>query len=123
MAIGRAPQQEPIADARVSPTWMGWFNRITVALQAWRESQYLIDAQGVAIVNVPAQSSATWTSSAPGVVLGDFVVGMPITGFQNGISWNTLISTQDVIDIKLTNATAGAINVTLGTWRFLIIKQ
>lgn len=73
--------------------------------------------------SIAAQAKADLTISVPGAKVGDAVfLGLPAAPAA-GLVFNAFVSADDVVTVRASNTSGGAVDATSATYRALVIKS
>lgn len=72
--------------------------------------------------NIPASSGVDISVNLPGVRVGDQVHVTPPGAIEAGLTWSAFVSANDVVKIRISNVTVGAVTTATRTWQLLWIK-
>ena len=86
---------------------------------------FLVTGVTVDPPNIGAVASGTLTVSLPNVAVGDIVLGIPPNAtFTAGLAVQTCeVTANNTVTIRITNASAGAIDGAALAWSFLVFKR
>lgn len=87
-------------------------------VKGWKTGTVNVDP-----VNISAGASLETAVNITGVAVGDIVIFEPPASLESGLSAECIgrVSAANTVQIRLTNATAGAINGAQRTWRYFWI--
>ena len=73
--------------------------------------------------SIPANSTANQFVSLPTAAVGDAVAIGPPAGLETGLVVTGYVSAADIVQIRIANVTAAAINPASGSWRVAVLRS